>query len=61
MSAADRFPSTGPEIGMSTHMQKKGEIKDDRARARTAKYVPRYVDQVPLKQLVQKSEHAGRG
>lgn len=29
-------------------MQKNGEISDDRARARTAKYVPRYVDQVPL-------------
>lgn len=36
----------------SAHMQKKGEIRDDRARARTAKYVPRYVDQVPLHESV---------
>ena len=32
-------------------MQKKGEISEDKARARTEKYVPRYVDQVPLRIL----------
>lgn len=31
-----------------TYMQKKGDISDESARARTLKYVARYVDQVPL-------------
>lgn len=34
-------------------MQKKGEISDDSARARTLKYVPKYVDHVPLKDCQQ--------
>lgn len=39
----------GPFLGMVfSYMQKKGEIREDKARARTEKYVPRYVDQVPL-------------
>jgi len=29
-------------------MQKNGEISEDSARERTEKYVPRYVDHVPL-------------
>ena len=31
-----------------TYMQKKGEMSDDRARARTEKWMAKYVDQVPL-------------
>ena len=40
-------------------MQKKGEISEDRARARTEKYVPRYVDQVPLGISVSFIRHRG--
>lgn len=31
----------GEETGFVTHMQKNGEIREDRARARTEKYMPR--------------------
>lgn len=36
----------------TTYMQKNGETREERARARTEKYVPRYVDQVPLVNVV---------
>lgn len=32
----------------STYMQKNGEMSDESARARTVKWMPRYVDQEPL-------------
>lgn len=31
-----------------TYMQKKGEMRDESARARTEKWMAKYVDQVPL-------------
>lgn len=37
--------------GRGTYMQKNGEMSEDKARARTVKYVAKYVDQVPLQLL----------